>query len=237
MKRVLVIGIGSVIMKDDGIGVRVAIAIKDNLREHGIASLVGETDFQCCYDEIKPDDLLIIIDAMARGKEAGSVDTMLLSDALKIRSKLRTQHEFSLFDLIELHYPNIQGYLIGIEASEIEFGFDLSLPLQKRFDQICTTVLNTILKMKERENMHDTHLIEKIYQSIVALCKQNGVIKVNDIVIAVDEGSHIEGPHLLSHLKDRDSTMFGDWTIIHVEHKPYEKLTAVIKSIDGDGCE
>lgn len=85
--------------------------------------------------------------------------------------------------------------------------------------------------------MHDTHLIEKIYQSIVALCRQNGVIKVNDIVIAVDEGSHIEGPHLLSHLKDRDSIMFGDWTIIHVEYEPFDKLTAVIKSIDGDGCE
>ncbi|MPM76097.1 hypothetical protein SDC9_123092 [bioreactor metagenome] len=31
--------------------------------------------------------------------------------------------------------------------------------------------------------------------------------------------------------------MFGDWTVIHVEHKPYDKLTAVIKSIDGDGRE
>ncbi|KAF5033446.1 hypothetical protein DSECCO2_606620 [anaerobic digester metagenome] len=149
MKRILVIGIGSIVMKDDGIGVRVAAAIADSLGGHGIASLVGETDFQCCFDEIQPDDFLIIIDAMAQGKEAGSVDTMLLSDALKNRSKLRAHHEFSLFDLIELHYPNIQGYLIGIETNEIDFGFDLSLPLQKRFDQICTTVLNTILKMKE----------------------------------------------------------------------------------------
>lgn len=149
MKRVLVIGIGSFIMKDDGIGVRVVAAIADSLGQHGIASLVGETDFQCCFDEIQPDDLLIIIDAMTQGKEAGYVDTMLLSDVLKTRSKLPAQHEFSLFDLIALHYPNMQGYLIGIEASQIDFGFDLSLPLQKRFDQISTTVLNKILKMKE----------------------------------------------------------------------------------------
>ncbi|MEA4973985.1 MAG: hypothetical protein VB119_12565 [Candidatus Metalachnospira sp.] len=85
--------------------------------------------------------------------------------------------------------------------------------------------------------MHDTHLIEKIYQSIVILCKQNGIFRVNEIDIEVDEGSHIEAPHLLGHLKDRDSEMFGDWTVIHVEHKPYDKLTAVIKSIDGDGRE
>ena len=85
--------------------------------------------------------------------------------------------------------------------------------------------------------MHDTHLIEKIYQSIVALCRQNEIVKVNELEIEVDEGSHIEGEHLLSHLIDRDSAMFGDWTTVHVEHKPYEKLTAIIKSIDGDGCE
>lgn len=149
MKRVLVIGIGNVIMKDDGIGVKVVAAIENSLGEHGIASLAGETDFQCCFDEIQPDDFLIIIDAMAQGKETGSVGTMLLSDALKNRSTLRAQHEFSLFDLIALHYPNTQGYLIGIEVSELDFGFDLSLPLQKRFDQISITVLNTILKMKE----------------------------------------------------------------------------------------
>lgn len=85
--------------------------------------------------------------------------------------------------------------------------------------------------------MHDTHLIEKIYQSIAALCKQNGIVKVNEIEIEVDEGSHIDSPHLLSHLMDRDSEMFGNWTSVHVEHKPYEKLTAVIKKIDGDGGE
>lgn len=85
--------------------------------------------------------------------------------------------------------------------------------------------------------MHDTHLIEKIYQSINTLCKHNSIVKINEINIEVDEDSHIDGLHLLSHLIDRDNVMFGDWTVINVERKPYEILTAVIKSIDGDGCE
>lgn len=149
MKRILVIGIGSLVMRDDGIGARVVEAMESSLRENDIASFVGETDFQCCFDEIKPDDFLIIIDAMAQGKEPGSIDVLLLSDALKNRGKLRTQHEFSLFDLIELHDPKMQGYFIGIEVAEIDFGFELSKPLQKSFGRICTTVLDTVLKMKE----------------------------------------------------------------------------------------
>ena len=74
---------------------------------------------------------------------------MLLSDALKDRGKLRTQHEFSLFDLIELHAPRTPGYLIGIEASEIGFGFDLSSRLKERFEQICNDVLSEVISIKE----------------------------------------------------------------------------------------
>lgn len=148
MRRVLVIGIGSLVMRDDGIGSRIVEAIESSLREHDILSFVGETDFPCCFDEIKPEDIVIIIDAMAQGKEPGNVDVMLLSEALKDRGKLRTQHEFSLLDLIELHAPRTPGYIIGIEAAEIGFGFDLSVPLKKRFKQICANVLNAILNIK-----------------------------------------------------------------------------------------
>lgn len=100
MKRILVIGIGSLVMRDDEIGSRVVKALKSSLRENGISSFVGETDFHCCFDEIKPDDFVIIIDAIAQGKDPGSIDVILLGDALKDRVKLRTQHEFSLLDLI-----------------------------------------------------------------------------------------------------------------------------------------
>lgn len=150
MKRILVIGIGSLVMRDDGIGSKVAEAIEGNLSIHNITTLVGETDFQFCFDEINPDDFLIIIDAMAYGKEPGSISIMILSDALKSRQKLRTQHEFSLLDLIELYYPKIQGYFIGIEVAEIGFGFELSKPLQKSFEQICSFVLTTVLNIKEK---------------------------------------------------------------------------------------
>lgn len=149
MKRILVIGIGSIIMRDDGIGSKVAQAMESNLSTHGITTLVGETDFQICFDEIKQDDFLIIIDAMAQDKEPGSVDVMFISDALKSRGKLRTQHEYSLLDLIEIYYPQIQGYFIGIQVAEIGYGFELSKPLQKSFEQICTFVLTTVLNIKE----------------------------------------------------------------------------------------
>lgn len=149
MKRVLVIGIGNLVMMDDGIGSRVADAIESRLCKHDIASFVGETDFQCCFDKIKPGDLVVIIDAMAQGKQSGSIDIMPLSDALENRGKFRSQHEFSLFDLIELHAPRTRGYFIGIEPAKIDFGFELSVPLKELFEQICSNVLSMVLHIKE----------------------------------------------------------------------------------------
>jgi len=149
VKRMLVIGIGSLVMRDDGIGARAVEAIGSRLREHDVASFVGETDFQSCFDEIRPDDFVIIVDAMLRGAEPGRIDVTPLDEALKDRSRLRAQHEFSLFDLMELHAPETQGCFIGIEAAEIGFGFELSEPLNSRFEQICSDLSNTILKIKE----------------------------------------------------------------------------------------
>ena len=85
--------------------------------------------------------------------------------------------------------------------------------------------------------MHDTHLIEKIYESIADICRQNAIVKVVELHIEVDEGSHITEPLLLEQLCDRDHTLFGTWTEVCVDYQPYEKLTAVITSIDGDSAD
>ena len=149
MKRVLVIGIGSLVMKDDGIGSRVVEAIESRLCRHDIESFVGETDFQCCFDEIRPGDIVVIIDAMVQGNQSGSMDIMPLSDALESCGRFRTQHEFSLLNLIKLHAPQTLGYFIGIEPAELDFGFDLSMPLKRCFEQLCSKVLNMVLHIKE----------------------------------------------------------------------------------------
>lgn len=62
--------------------------------------------------------------------------------------------------------------------------------------------------------MHDTHLIEKIYESITDICRKNSIIKVNDLHIEVDEGSHITDLLLRGHLRDRDSSLFFITTLL-----------------------
>jgi Zn finger protein HypA/HybF involved in hydrogenase expression len=42
--------------------------------------------------------------------------------------------------------------------------------------------------------VHDTHLIEKIYESLAEICRRNAIVRVNALHIEVDEGSHITEP-------------------------------------------
>lgn len=150
MNRTLVIGIGNLLMKDDGVGVKVVGALRSVLREHGVASLLGETDVAFCLAEILPGDFLIIVDAMCSGKEPGTIQTKSFQDAQKVCAKRRTQHESSLFDAVALAYPQAKGCFITIEAAEIDFGLELSGSLQQRFETICAAVAREILNQTER---------------------------------------------------------------------------------------
>lgn len=145
----LVIGIGSLIMTDDGIGTRVSEVLKNRLQEQDIDVLVGETDYRYCFDEIRADDFLVILDAVMPGKDPGSMTITPLCEALNNRAKLQTQHDFCLFDAISLYYPGIKGVFIGIEAAVIDFGFELSKPLEACFGKICEKVQNALAGIKE----------------------------------------------------------------------------------------
>lgn len=147
MSRIVVLGIGSRVMKDDGIAVKVAEAIKERMVSEGIEIIIGETDFQFCVDAIKEDDFLIVLDAMYSGEKPGSINIFPLDDVLLNRSKLCSQHDMSLLDLITFKLPGIYGYMIGIEAAEVGFGIELSSLLSERFEPICQEVESTIWRI------------------------------------------------------------------------------------------
>jgi len=49
-----------------------------------------------------------------------------------------------------MYYPDIQGFLIGIETAQISMGVNLSNQLEYKFQQICDDVVKIILKIKKQ---------------------------------------------------------------------------------------
>lgn len=143
------IAMGNRIMMDDGIAIAVVEILKDMLKEAGVEVIIGETDFQFCYDQINDGDFLIIIDAAYNGKMPGEITFYTLQEAVNEHRKPYSQHEISLFDLIEFYPKDIDGYIIGIEVAGVDFGLGLSDSLKSKFDFICTQVEEAIIKIME----------------------------------------------------------------------------------------
>ena len=145
---VKVIGIGSRIMMDDGIGVRVVEDLREWLESNGYKSIIGETDAEGCIDEIEEGDFVIIIDAALFGDKPGTIHKYSLSD-IKASYKSLSMHDMSFLELIGKYHKNIKGYVLGIEAFDIRFGTELSRPLSNNYLEIVNHVKRAIESMKE----------------------------------------------------------------------------------------
>jgi hydrogenase maturation protease len=137
-------GIGNILLSDDAIGVRVLERLQPDIHKlsPSIEAIVGETDALFCLECITPEDFIIIIDSTYLNTEPGTVSYFKLSECDAFVSASSSSHELTLLHLLRVYYPNLQGYLIGIEIERIDFSFELSLVLQNRLDAICTEILH-----------------------------------------------------------------------------------------------
>jgi hydrogenase maturation protease len=140
-----VIAIGNILMKDDGIGIRVAEGIRERLEKCGIEVIIGETDFEYCASKIEEGDFLYIIDAAYSGKTPGEI-TVIPIENYRHEANLYSQHGYSVINIIFLHYKLISGYIIGIEISEIDYHLNLSDELTSRLKEISENVFEEIIK-------------------------------------------------------------------------------------------
>lgn len=143
---VKVIGIGNVIMSDDGIGVLIAKSLKESLEKQNIEVIVGECDVEYCLSCIEEGDLLFIIDAGLYGLSPGE---LTITDIRDIRKELETgysQHQMSLVKLISnYNFKNISAYVVAIEAENINFGVEISKSLKNKFQNIQGQIYNFII--------------------------------------------------------------------------------------------
>lgn len=135
-----VIAIGSRLMKDDGVGIRVAQNLEGFLIKLGIEVLVGETDSQYCYYSLKANDFVVILDAMYTGSQPGDIGVFSLEEIIGQSQEPFLQHDRDLFELMRLNRSHLNGYLIGIEAEEIGFGTELSVTLEKKMTELCIKI-------------------------------------------------------------------------------------------------
>ncbi len=96
----LVLGIGNLLMGDEGVGVRAIEFLQQDVWPEGVCLLDGGTGGFHLLDYLSSDEPLVMIDATMDGQPAGTVTTLRPKYASDFPRAL-TAHDIGLRDLVE----------------------------------------------------------------------------------------------------------------------------------------
>jgi len=137
-----VLGIGNVLLRDEGIGCHVIHAL-EGIPLPDVKIIDGGT----CPDVVgllEDADKLIVVDAVKAGGIPGQIYRFHLEDITLEQKPFLSLHDMGLVDnlmLMKLWHSIAEAVVIGVEPKEIEWGLELSPELQEKIPQIIEAIL------------------------------------------------------------------------------------------------
>jgi hydrogenase maturation protease len=144
---IVVVGVGNLLLKDEGVGIHVVQRLQEMDLPPDIELIDGGTSPDLIA-YIKAGDKLIIVDSAKAGGEPGTIYRFLPEDLATEASTLASAHELGVE--ANLRLMSMMGsepreiVIIGIEPKEIDWGTELTAELQQKVPEIIDTVLKEI---------------------------------------------------------------------------------------------
>ena len=147
--KVLVLGIGNLVMSDDGVGVKVVQRLQRDYRfPENVEVLDGGTLGLDLLPKLEGIERLIIVDAVETGQKAGTC-VRLAGEELPIALETKlSPHQMGLKDLLAVsqlmgHSPR-QMVLIGVQPGSIEMDTELTSEVEAVMEILISNVLKEL---------------------------------------------------------------------------------------------
>jgi hydrogenase maturation protease len=145
----VVLGVGNLLLKDDGVGVHVVQKLMERVLPPDVEVIDGGTAAIDLLHFIAGTKRLIVVDALRGGGAPGTIYRLTPED-LEVRREGRgvTLHQSDLLDVLEMaarlgeRPPTV--IIIGVEPGEIDYGLDLSPGVAGRIPDIIDLVLSEL---------------------------------------------------------------------------------------------
>jgi hydrogenase maturation protease len=140
-----VLGIGNVLLRDEGIGCHVVHALEE-IPLPDVNIIDGGT----CPDVLhllEDADKLVIVDAVKGGGTPGQIYRFHLKDITLEQKPFLSLHDVGLVDslmLMQLWHNMGDAVIIGVEPREINWGLELSPELREKMPQIIDAILSEL---------------------------------------------------------------------------------------------
>jgi hydrogenase maturation protease len=148
-KRILVLGVGNILLRDEGVGVRVAERLQAEYDfPDNIQVLDGGTLGMRLMDWIMDADYLIVADAVRGGGTPGTIYRLTGEDVRKSLAFKDSMHQVDLIETLtccEIAGSRPETVVVGVEPLDLSPWSDVLTPtLQARMDDMVAAVLQEI---------------------------------------------------------------------------------------------
>ena len=148
-KKTLVLGLGNVIMGDEGVGVHVVRALQPEQLPEGVEVLDGGTGGFILLEPLESADRIILVDATADGQPLGTISRTKPQFSSDYPPTL-TAHDIGIKDLLDSFYirggnRDITLYAITIDPRQ-PISLDLSETIAKAAQETAQLILAQLRK-------------------------------------------------------------------------------------------
>ena len=141
----LILGIGNLLLRDEGVGVHVVKALAQAPLPEGVEALDGGTSGADLIDWIADRDKVIVVDATMADGRPGTVYRFDVDDLIRKTASLGSLHEFGFLETYlmarQLGCAPREVVIFGVQPAEVAFGLELSAPVRAQLPRVVELVL------------------------------------------------------------------------------------------------
>jgi len=153
-----ILSLGNRLKRDDAVAIKAAEYLSKNLEQKGIEVIIGDINYDYCFNILSEEDHLIILTAVYSRKVPGTIEICKISDVLDCYSKnicnSKKPYNTNIFELMNNYGLSYTGYIIKIYVADISFALGLSNDLKIKFEDICNKIESLITDINNSINVN-----------------------------------------------------------------------------------
>jgi len=141
----VILGVGNLLMRDEGVGVHAANQLERLSLPPGVEVREGGTDGFKLLNIIMKAGRLILVDAVKGGGEPATLYRFDVTDCREVPDQYKTSvHQIGIYDVVTMAGmvgTSPRTTIIGVEPAEIGMSMDLSPLIREKLPRVCELAL------------------------------------------------------------------------------------------------
>ncbi|MFP4212972.1 MAG: NiFeSe hydrogenase maturation protease [Desulfohalobiaceae bacterium] len=136
MQKLLVLGVGNILLKDEGLGVHAVQDLQQESWPIGVDFMDGGTFTQDVFYLFEGYKQVLVLDIIRAGGEPGSMYHITEQDLIRDKQQALSLHDIDLLDSLRMaelagHKPELE--VLGLEPEKIDWGLEMTPALQQAY--------------------------------------------------------------------------------------------------------